>query len=100
VDDLVEGLLRMMATGGDVTGPINIGNPHEIAVRELAERVIRLTGSASQIVLQPLPQDDPLQRCPDIAIARRVLGWEPMVALEDGLRRTLGYFAQMLREEG
>jgi UDP-glucuronate decarboxylase len=90
----------MMATGEDVIGPINIGNPHEIPVRELAERVTRLTGSASQIVLQPLPQDDPLQRCPDIAMARRVLGWQPVVELEDGLGRAIGYFAGLLGDMG
>ncbi len=77
VDDLVDGLIRLMATGDDVTGPINIGNPHEIPVRELAERVIALTGSRSRIVYRPLPQDDPMQRCPDITLAERVLGWEP-----------------------
>ena len=71
VDDLVEGFVRMMATGDDVTGPVNLGNPHEIPVRELAERVIALTGSRSRIVHRPLPQDDPLQRCPDITLAAR-----------------------------
>src|SRR5246500_1066334 len=77
VEDLVDGLVRMMATDNDVTGPMNIGNPHEIPVRELAERIIGMTGSTSRIVHRPLPQDDPLQRCPDITLARRVLGWEP-----------------------
>ena len=74
VDDLIDGLMRLMATGPETTGPINIGNPHEIPVRELAERVIRLTGSSSKIVHRPLPQDDPMQRCPNIALARSVLG--------------------------
>jgi UDP-glucuronate decarboxylase len=96
VDDLVDGFIRIMATGPETTGPINIGNPHEIPVRELAERVIRLTGSRSRIVLRPLPQDDPLQRCPDITLARSVLGWEPHVALDDGLSRTAAYFSQLL----
>ena len=96
VDDLVSGLTRLMATGDEFTGPINIGNPHEIPVRELADRVIHLTGSRSQIVFKPLPQDDPTQRCPDITLARRILDWEPKVELDDGLSRTIGYFQQML----
>jgi UDP-glucuronate decarboxylase len=98
VDDLIEGFVRLMATGPDITGPINIGNPHEISVRELAERVIALTGSRSRIVHRPLPQDDPLQRCPDIALAQSVLGWKPTVALDDGLTKTVAYFQRMLRE--
>jgi UDP-glucuronate decarboxylase len=98
VDDLIDGFIRLMATGRDVTGPINIGNPHEIPVRELAERVIRLTGSTSRIVLGPLPQDDPLQRCPDITLAQNLLGWKPAVALDDGLTKTATYFREMLRE--
>ena len=96
VDDLIDGFLRLMATDDTVTGPINIGNPHEIPVRELAERVIRLTGSASKIVLRPLPQDDPTQRCPDISLASRVLGWQPHVPLDDGLQRTAKYFRDMI----
>ena len=98
VDDLIEGFIRLMATGPDITGPINIGNPHEIPVRELAERVIRVTGSSSRIVHRPLPQDDPLQRCPNIELARNVLGWQPTVELDAGLGRTAAYFAQMLAE--
>ncbi len=98
VDDLIEGFIRLMATGPDITGPINIGNPHEIPVRELAERVIRITGSSSRIVHRPLPQDDPLQRCPNIELARNVLGWQPTVELDAGLGRTAAYFAQMLAE--
>jgi UDP-glucuronate decarboxylase len=98
VDDLVEGFIRMMATGPEVTGPVNIGNPHEIPVSELAERVIRITGSASRIVHRPLPQDDPLQRCPDITLAKNILGWQPTVELDKGLRRTAAYFQQMLVE--
>jgi UDP-glucuronate decarboxylase len=96
VSDLIEGFLRLMATPDDVTGPVNIGNPHEIPVRELAERIIRLTGSKSSIVYRPLPQDDPTQRCPDITLARKLLGWEPTVALDDGLQRTIAYFAGMI----
>jgi UDP-glucuronate decarboxylase len=98
VSDLIEGFIRLMATGPDVTGPINIGNPHEIPVKELAERVIRLTGSKSKIVHRPLPQDDPLQRCPDISLARNVLGWAPTVELDAGLTKTAAYFHQMLQE--
>ncbi len=98
VDDLIEGMIRLMATGPDVTGPINVGNPHEIPVRELAERVIRLTGSKARIVHKPLPQDDPLQRCPDITLARRVLDWQPTIDLDTGLGRTAAYFRSMLAE--
>ena len=98
VDDLIEGFMRLMATGPEVTGPINIGNPHEIPVRELAERVIRITGSTSRIVHRPLPQDDPLQRCPDITLAQKTLGWQPTVKLDAGLARTADYFRQMLEE--
>ena len=96
VDDLIEGFIRMMATGDEVTGPVNLGNPHEITVRELAERVIAMTGAASKIVHRPLPQDDPLQRCPDIGMARSLLGWEPKVKLEDGLGRTIDFFRELL----
>jgi UDP-glucuronate decarboxylase len=88
-----------MATDDAVTGPINLGNPHEITVRELAERVVRLTGAGSSLVHRPLPADDPTQRCPDIGLARRMLGWEPTVPLEDGLARTVDYFRLMVREE-
>lgn len=98
VDDLIEGFLRMMATGDEVTGPINLGNPHEIPVRALAERIIALTGSRSGIVYRPLPQDDPTQRCPDITRARATLGWAPNVALDDGLSRTIAYFERLLSE--
>jgi UDP-glucuronate decarboxylase len=98
VDDLIEGFARMMATGPEITGPINIGNPHEIPVRELAERVIALTGSQSRIVHRPLPQDDPLQRCPDITMAGAVLGWKPTVDLDTGLGRAVAYFRKMMAE--
>ncbi len=100
VSDLVEGFLRLMDTGDEVTGPVNMGNPHEIPVSELAERVIRLTGSDSVIEYRPLPQDDPLQRCPDITLAKKLLGWQPSVGLDDGLQRTIGYFARLLAERG
>jgi UDP-glucuronate decarboxylase len=98
IDDMVDGLLRLMASDDPVTGPINLGNPQEIAVRDLARHIVRLTGSDSQIVCRSLPMDDPMQRCPDIARARNVLGWEPSVGLEDGLRRTIAYFRDLLRQ--
>ena len=98
VDDLIEGMLRLMATEDEVVGPVNIGNPHEIPVSELAARIVKLTGSTSEIVYRPLPQDDPTQRCPDIGLARRLLGWEPTVSLEAGLNRTIAYFRQLLSE--
>jgi UDP-glucuronate decarboxylase len=98
VDDLIEGFIRLMATGSDITGPINIGNPHEIPVSELAQRVVDITGSSSRIVHRPLPQDDPLQRCPDITLAKNVLGWQPTVELDSGLRKTAAYFGQLLAE--
>jgi UDP-glucuronate decarboxylase len=92
VDDLVDGLVRLMNTPDDVTGPINLGNPHEITVRELAERVIRLVGSRSTLSYHPLPQDDPRQRCPDIRRAREQLGWRPSVDVDAGLAQTIDYF--------
>jgi UDP-glucuronate decarboxylase len=100
VDDLIEGFVRIMRSDPDVVGPINLGNPHEIPVRELAERVIAQTGSSSKIVHRPLPQDDPLQRCPDITRAQQVLGWQPTVPLEEGLKRTIAYFDRLLTERG
>jgi UDP-glucuronate decarboxylase len=92
VDDLIEGMLRLMETGPDVPGPINIGNPGEFTMRELAEMVVRQTGSKSSIVYMPLPSDDPRQRRPDISLAREKLGWAPTVALEEGMARTIDYF--------
>jgi UDP-glucuronate decarboxylase len=89
----------MMAAGDDVVGPINIGNPHEIPVSELAERIIAMTGSTSRIVYLPLPRDDPMQRCPDISRARALLGWEPTIGLEAGLRRTIAHFVALLGEQ-
>jgi UDP-glucuronate decarboxylase len=98
VDDLVEGFLRLMATDTDVTGPVNLGNPGEFSMLELAEKVIRLTGSASEIVFRPLPQDDPRQRQPDITLAKEHLDWRPTVDLETGLGHTIAYFKQLLPE--
>jgi UDP-glucuronate decarboxylase len=98
VDDLVEGMLRMMDSPADLTGPVNLGNPAEFTMSELAELVLELTGSKSQIVNMPLPQDDPKQRRPDIDLARKALSWEPSVPLIDGLRKTIAYFDQLLLE--
>jgi len=92
VSDLIEAFVRFMDTGPGFPGPVNLGNPAEIAIGELAEKVVAMTGSRSQISYRPLPQDDPLQRQPDITLAREKLGWEPKVALEDGLRETIAYF--------
>ena len=100
VDDLIEGLIRLMETGDEITGPMNIGNPVEMSIRELAEAVIGITGSRSELVYQPLPHDDPVQRKPDIGLARRALGWEPRVRLKDGLKRTIAYFAALREELG
>ena len=92
VDDLIEGFIRLMATPDTVTGPVNLGNPAEMTVRELAERIIRLTGSSSKLEFKPLPVNDPTQRCPDIAKAKQLLDWQPKVDLETGLKRTIDYF--------
>ncbi len=92
VDDMVEGMIRMMNGPDDLIGPVNLGNPDEFSILELAERIIELTGSKSGIIFKPLPQDDPLQRKPDISLARKKLDWEPTIKLEDGLKRTIEYF--------
>jgi UDP-glucuronate decarboxylase len=96
VDDMIEGFVRMMATSDDVTGPINLGNPVELPMVRLAERIVELTGSKSRLVYRPLPTDDPIQRCPDIGKARETLGWRPAVPLDDGLTRTIAYFDRLL----
>jgi UDP-glucuronate decarboxylase len=96
VDDLIAGMIRLMDTGDDITGPVNVGNPGEFTMIELAEKVLSLTGSRSKLVRLPLPADDPKQRRPDITRARRELGWEPTVGLEDGLRETISYFRNLL----
>lgn len=92
VDDLVDGLIKLMESGDDVTGPINLGNPKENTILELGEKIIQLTGSKSKIVSRPLPQDDPVQRNPDISLANQLLDWQPYLPLDEGLRRTIGYF--------
>jgi UDP-glucuronate decarboxylase len=96
VDDLVEGLLRLMGTAPDFTGPVNLGNPGEFTIRRLAEMIIDMTGSKSKLVAMPLPVDDPRQRQPNICLAKRSLNWEPKVPLEDGLKLTIAYFRQHL----
>ena len=96
VDDLIAGLIGLMDTGPEITGPTNIGNPVEFTVRELAEKVIELTGSGSRIIEEPLPQDDPRQRQPDISKAKRELGWQPSVPLEGGLVKTIDYFRRFV----
>ncbi len=96
VDDLVEGMLRMMDTEVGFTGPINIGNPGEFTMLELAEKVLGLVGSKSKLVFRPLPQDDPRQRKPNIELAQSKLDWQPKVQLEDGLRATIDYFRKTL----
>jgi UDP-glucuronate decarboxylase len=96
VDDLSDALVRLMDTSDDITGPINLGNPHEFTILELAEKVIEMINSKSEIIFQQLPADDPRQRQPDITVAREVLGWEPKVPLEEGLKRTISYFQKLL----
>ncbi|MEE4190345.1 MAG: UDP-glucuronic acid decarboxylase family protein [Halieaceae bacterium] len=98
VDDLIDGFVRLMDTPHEVTGPINLGNPGEFTIRELAETVLRMTGSSSELVFEPLPQDDPMQRQPDITRARETLGWEPSVTLETGLERTIDFFRSLLSQ--
>jgi len=95
VDDLIEGMIALMESGPDVTGPINIGNPNEFTIRELAEKVIALIGSKSELIQHPLPTDDPKQRQPDISRAKQMLNWEPKILLDEGLRKTVDYFRNM-----
>jgi len=97
VDDLVEAFIRLMKTGENITGPINLGNPGEFTILELAQKVIELTGSASKLIFEPLPSDDPTQRQPDISFARDALKWEPKVGLEEGLIKTISYFDKLLK---
>jgi UDP-glucuronate decarboxylase len=98
VDDLLEGMIRMMATGNDFSGPVNIGNPNEFSMLELAQEILSITGSASKIIHQPLPEDDPTQRKPDISLAKEKLAnWEPDVQLRQGLEKTIAYFDQLLK---
>ena len=96
VDDLIEGMLRLMETGPDFPGPVNVGNPGEFTMRELAEMALRLTGSGSELVFLPIPADDPMQRQPDITLAREKLGWAPTIDLETGMSRTITHFRNLL----
>jgi len=98
VNDLVEALVKLMGTEDEFTGPVNVGNPNEFTIAQLADHIIRLTGSKSLIVHKPLPSDDPAQRQPDISLAKARLGWEPSTQLDAGLRKTIDYFAGLLRE--
>ena len=99
VDDLIDGLIALMQSSDEVVGPVNLGNPGEYTIREVAEMVLKLTGGRSSIVFKPLPQDDPTQRQPDITLARRALGWEPKVPLAEGLERTVAYFKTLLHTD-
>ena len=98
VDDLIDGIVRLMESPRDMTGPVNLGNPVEFTIKDLAELAIAMTGSKSELVFRPLPQDDPMQRQPDISLAKDRLGWEPSVPLRDGLARTIAYFDKLLSE--
>jgi len=100
VDDLIEGFVRLMDSADEVTGPINLGNTGEFSIRELAEQIIELTGSQSELVIKPLPSDDPTQRQPDISRAKSILNWEAKVALRDGLKPTIAYFDKLLKTMG
>jgi UDP-glucuronate decarboxylase len=97
VDDLLDGLIKLMATGDDFIGPVNLGNPGEFTIKSLAEMVIKMIGSKSKIIYLPLPQDDPKQRKPDISLAKKELGWEPHIRLEEGLAQTIAYFREVLK---
>jgi len=100
VDDLIDAFLRLMHTGDEVTGPVNLGNPNEFTIRQLAELVIELSGSRSTLTYKPLPSDDPVQRQPDISLAQATLGWEPRVQLAEGLQKTIAWFDALLRQGG
>jgi len=97
VDDLIDGFVKLMGTSDDFTGPVNLGNPGEFTIRQLAETVLKLTGSRSKLEFKPLPSDDPLQRRPDISLARRALGWSPTIPLEQGLQKTIEYFREFAK---
>ena len=98
IDDLVEALFRLMSTGDEFTGPVNIGNPKEFTIKQLAETVIEMTGSKSKLIFLPLPEDDPVRRQPDIGLARKILKWEPTIQLEEGLKNTIDYFKNHLNK--
>ncbi len=96
VDDLVDGLMRLMDADDEVTGPINLGNPGEFTIKQLAEQVVEMVGTDVELVYRPLPEDDPMQRCPNIGLAKQTLDWQPTIALEEGLERTIAYFRQVV----
>jgi UDP-glucuronate decarboxylase len=96
MDDLIEAFVRLMDTADDFTGPVNMGNPNEFTIKELAEKIIDLTGSGSKLINKPLPADDPIQRQPDISLAKEKLGWEPKIELQEGLKNTISYFEQLM----
>lgn len=96
IDDMIDGLVKLMNTPDDFTGPVNLGNPSEISIRELAEKVLKITKSRSKIVYKTLPQDDPVRRCPNITLAKERLGWQPKTNLEEGLKKTVEYFKRIL----
>ena len=98
VDDLIEAMVSFMNAADDITGPVNLGNPNEFTIQELAEKIIEQIGSKSRLVFQPLPQDDPVQRKPDITLAKQLLGWHPHISLEQGLKKTIPYFAELLKD--
>ncbi len=100
VDDLIEGMSKMMASADEFIGPVNLGNPGEFTIAQLAQTIIDMTGSRSKLVYRPLPSDDPAQRKPDISLARKTLGWEPVIKLEEGLKKTIAYFEEELRRSG
>ena len=100
VDDLLNGMVKMMGTAEEFIGPVNIGNPNEFTILELAQKVIDLTGSKSKLIFEPLPQDDPLQRQPDISLAKSKLNWEPTIKLDQGLVKTIEYFDNLIKENG
>ena len=97
IDDMVDGLIKLMESGDDVIGPTNLGNPKEYSIGQLAKKVIEMTGSKSKIVYRPLPPDDPRRRQPSIELAKKQLGWTPKVELEDGLRKTIDYFKEVIK---
>ena len=99
MNDLVEAMIKMMDTEKGFTGPVNLGNPVEFTILELAEMIIRLVNSDSKIIFRELPEDDPLQRKPDISIAREKLNWNPLISLEDGLKKTIKYFSNIIQEQ-
>ena len=100
VDDLIVALIKLMTSSNDFTGPVNLGNPIETSILELAETIIELVGSSSKLEYQEIPSDDPLKRCPDISLAKKKLGWEPKVLLKEGLIKTIEYFEECLKKGG